>query len=123
LNQAAIKEQIMDNNEKRAEIIWQKYGFDFQAKYRGEIRILLNEEFDDYQEGSGEYLRILCGFLFCVGNPDDIELIKKVKYGINMDVGFMIDYAWIEFFEDESMRPQLIREYIEYYKAYFVFKA
>ncbi|MCL2415975.1 MAG: hypothetical protein FWD01_04080 [Defluviitaleaceae bacterium] len=113
----------MDNNEKRAEIIWQKYGFDFQAKYRGEIRILLNEEFDDYQEGSGEYLRILCGFLFCVGNPDDIELIKKVKYGINMDVGFMIDYAWIEFFEDESMRPQLIREYIEYYKAYFVFKA
>ena len=115
----------MDNNEKRAKKILEKFGFNFKQEYGNEIRQLLNEEIDNYQEGSSEYLRVLCGFLFCIGDPADIELIKKAKYKINMDVGCMINGEWIDSMENATVdydireRGELIEDYIEYYKHYF----
>ena len=84
----------MDNNEKRAEKILKQFGFNFKQEYRNEIRKLLIEEINNHQNGSSEYLRVLCGYLFCIGNPEDVEFIKKAKYGINFDVGCMIDSEW-----------------------------
>lgn len=60
------------------------------------MRALLQDELLNYQAGSSEYLRMLCGFLFCVGNPEDAELISRVKWGINMDVGCMVDSDWLD---------------------------
>ena len=114
----------MNNNEKRAEKVLKRFEFDFKQEYRDEIRELLIEEINNYQEGSSEYLRMLCGYLFCIGNSDDLELIKKAKYEINFDAGCMIDEIWIESMEsnlngDIENRKELIQDYIEYYKNYF----
>lgn len=46
--------------------------------------------------GSAEYIRVLCGYLFCIGNYEDAELIQRAKNNINFDVGCMIDGDWIE---------------------------
>ena len=114
----------MDNNEERAKRVLERFGFNFNQEYRDEIRQLLNKEFDDYQEGSSEYLRVLCGFLFCIGNPADVEIIEKIKYKINFDVGCMIDLAWIDSIKGTAdhgleTREELIEQYINYYKSYF----
>jgi len=114
----------MDNNEKRAKNVLERFGFDFKEEYRKEIKQLLEDEFDNYQEGSSEYLRVLCGFLFCIGNPNDVVLIEKIKQGINMDVGAMIDYEWIGSMkgisrDDIRTREELLEDYISYYKSYF----
>lgn len=74
------------NNEERTEVLIKRYNLDFSMKYHGEIRQLLEKEIENYQEGSSEYLRFLCGYLFCIGDVNDIEIIKKAKYSINMDV-------------------------------------
>ena len=110
----------MDNNEKRAEKILRRFGFDFRQEYRNEIRKLLIEEINNYQDGSSEYLRVLCGYLFCIGNTSDMELLKKVKYNISFDVGCMIDMEWIENMDSAdnaiiSKRNELISEFMEYY--------
>lgn len=47
---------------------------------------LIQKEIENYQEGSSEYIRVLCGYLYCIGNASDAELIKRAKYGINFDV-------------------------------------
>jgi len=118
------KFENLDYNEARAKALLEKFGFDFKPEYRNEIIQLLEDEFSDYIEGSSEYLRVLCGYLFCIGNPTDLELIKKIKYGINMDVGTMIDSDWIcsmEGIVDEYTieREELITNFINYYKNYF----
>ena len=83
------------NNEQRAEEIIRKYGFDFNRISKNEIRELIKQEIENYQNGSSEYIRLLCGYLFCVGDITDVPLLEKAKYGINMDVGCMIDGEWI----------------------------
>lgn len=112
------------NNDERTEILIKKYNFDFSHKYHGEIRELLENEIMNYQEGSSEYLRFLCGYLFCIGDPRDIEIIKKAKYSINMDVGCMIDGNWIDgewgengALETENIcnRQVLIDNFVNYY--------
>ena len=113
----------MDDNEMRAKNVLERFGFNFKEEYRKEIRLLLEEEFDNYQPGSSEYLRALCGYLFCIGNPDDLELIEKIKWGINMDVGVMIGSEWINSMkgmscDDDRTREELIEEYISYYEGY-----
>jgi len=114
----------MDNNEKRAGDFLERFGFSFKEEYRGEIRRLLEVEFSDYQQGSSEYLRVLCGFLFCIGNVDDVELIEKIKLGINMDIGAMIDSEWIESMKGVPgshirTRDELLKDYVSYYVKYF----
>lgn len=39
---------------------------------------------------------MLCGYLYCIGDSTDIDLIKRAKYGINMDAGCMVDGEWID---------------------------
>ena len=116
----------MDNssNEERAELLLRKYGFNFASLPDEEIRGLLKNEIENYVEGSSEYLRVLCGYLFCIGNTADLELIKKAKYSLNFDVGCMIDSDWIDSMEGSgytniSRRNELIGEFEAYYKSYF----
>ena len=114
----------MDCNEERAELLLRKYGFNFDSLPHEEIRNLLENEIENYTEGSSEYLRVLCGYLFCIGSQTDLELLKIAKYNINFDVGCMIDSSWIENLnsantEKVSKRNELISEFVEYYKSYF----
>ena len=109
-------------NEQRAEALIQKYGFDFASFPKDEIRSLIEQEIEDYQEGSSEYIRLLCGYLYCVGDADDIPLLERAKYGINMDVGCMVDWEWIESLknggvEEEFINPRetIIQNFIAYY--------
>ena len=44
-------------NEKRAELLVQKYGFDFDEISKGEIRNLIEQEIECFQEGSSEYIQ------------------------------------------------------------------
>lgn len=109
-------------NEKRAEELIQRFGFEFRTIPKGEIRNLIEQEIEHFQEGSSEYIRLLCGYLFCVGDRSDVTLLEKAKYGINFDVGCMIDQEWIDSLknggvEDEyvSSRETIIEKFIAYY--------
>lgn len=78
-------------NEQRAEQVIKKYGFRFSDIPKQEIIDLLQKEIANYQPGSSEYIRLLCGYLYCLGDISDVTLLEKAKYSINMDVGCMID--------------------------------
>ena len=54
------------DNEERAEQLILKYGFDFEHIPKHEIIELIQKEIDDFQDGSSEYIRLLCGYLFCI---------------------------------------------------------
>ena len=112
-------------NEKRAELLVQKYGFDFDEISKDEIRNLIEQEIECFQEGSSEYIRVLCGYLFCLGNIADVPLLEKAKHGINFDVGCMIDQEWIGSLknggaESESIRSrnEIIDSFVAYYKDF-----
>lgn len=109
-------------NLRRAENLIKKYGFDFAKISKNEIVNLLETEIENYQEGSSEYIRLLCGYLFCIGDKTDIPLIEKAKYNINMDVGCMIDWEWLESLKNDGKeteycrtRNELIESFVEYY--------
>lgn len=112
-------------NEQRAEQIIKKYGFDFEQIPKEEIIELIQKEILNYQAGSSEYIRLLCGYLYCIGDISDVPLLEKAKYGINMDVGCMIDGEWIESLknggiEDEYVcsRGDIIKSFVLYYKDF-----
>ena len=110
-------------NEQRAEKAIQKYGFDFNNISKSEIISLIENEIVNYQSGSSEYIRLLCGYLYCLGDETDIALIEKAKYRINMDVGCMIDIEWIDSLKgvnNEYVRPrnEIIDDFISYYKNF-----
>lgn len=111
---------IMDN-EERAEQLVKKYGFNFERISKSEIIELIETEINNFQEGSSEYIRLLCGYLYCIGDMSDAPLIKKVKYGINFDVECMIDVEWIENLEDGDVenRKDITDYFVSYYKSYF----
>lgn len=81
-------------NEQRAEKLIKRLGFDFESISKDEIRELIEQEIAHYQSGSSEYIRLLCGYLYCLGDVTDVPLLEKAKYGINMDVGCMVDGEW-----------------------------
>ncbi len=112
-------------NEKRAEMLIQKFGFDFNAIPKSEIRNLIEQEIENFQEGSSEYIRLLCGYLFCLGDITDVLLLEKAKYEINFDVGCMIDQEWIDSLknggiESEFVNPRevIIERFVSYYKNF-----
>lgn len=110
-------------NEQRAELIIKKYEFNFSEIPKEEVRELIEKEISYFQEGSSEYIRVLCGYLYCIGNFSDIPLMEKAKYSINMDVGCMIDKEWIDSLkgiENEYIRPreEIIESFIAYYKNF-----
>lgn len=112
-------------NEKRAEMLVQKFGFDFNVVPKSEIRNLIEQEIENFQEGSSEYIRLLCGYLFCLGDITDVPLLEKAKYEINFDVGCMIDQEWIDSLksggiESELVNPRevIIERFVSYYKDF-----
>ena len=112
-------------NEQRAENLIAELGFDFGKISKDYIISLLEEEISNYQEGSSEYIRLLCGYLFCLGDASDVPLLKKAKYGINMDVGCMIDEEWIASLENDGAaignfrsRDQIIDSFVYYYQNF-----
>lgn len=109
------------SNATRAEQLIQTYGFEFERIPKSEIVALIEGEIGNPEEDSGEYLRVLCGYLFCVGNASDAPLLKKAKYDIGFDVGCMIDGAWIECWEygDSARKRELENEFVAYCKNYF----
>lgn len=107
------------SNEERAANIVEKYGFDFDKISKNEIRELIEKEIENYQEGSSEYIRVLCGYLFCIGDYEDADLIEQAKYKINFDVTCMIDEKWIKALKSnmsEEERQFQIQSFIKYYK-------
>ena len=115
---------LSEINDGKAECLIDKYGFEFHDISKAEIRKLLEAEMADFQQGSSEYIRLLCGYLFCIGDKSDISLIKKAKYEISFDVQVMIDNEWIENLEDSNadVKARLINEFVEYYTNYFGLK-
>lgn len=116
-----------DNNELRAKILAEKYQFQFKEEHRAEIEMHLKNEIEDYQSGSSEYLRFLCGYLFCIGHKEDLAIISTAKYSLNMDVGSMIDYEWLSSLENNGKedkytrsRAELVEEFVSYYTHYFL---
>ena len=111
-------------NEQRAEALINELGFEFDKIDRNYISQLTEDEVKNFQEGSSEYIRLLCGYLFCIGDESDIELIKKAKYNINFDVGCMIDQEWIDSLENGGVRDErtrsreeLIADFVQYYSG------
>ena len=112
-------------NEHRAERVIQKYGFDFSAIPKEEIISLLQAELEEFQEGSSEYIRLLCGYLYCLGDRSDLPLLERAKYGVNMDVGCMVDWEWLESLKNGGVetpcvrsREEIIRCFTEYYQSF-----
>lgn len=112
-------------NEQRAEQIIKKYGFDFNNIPKHEIIDLIQKEIADYQSGSSEYIRLLCGYLYCIGDISDVPLLEKAKYSINMDVGCMIDGEWIDSLKNGGVetqftgsRKEIIESFVSYYNNF-----
>ena len=110
------------NNEQRAQVLLRTYGFDFDRIPKEEIRALIEKEITHYQEGSSEYIRVLCGYLYCIGDQSDIDLIEKAKYNIHMDVDCMIDIEWIDSLKNGGIEGEYVRsrnDIIAYFIAYY----
>ena len=125
--------------EERAEYFVKKLGFDFDKIDKNNIIYLLNEEFkraikeekeDSDFFDSSECLRVLCGYLYCLGDISDVPLLEKVKYGIDMDVGVAIDSEWIDSLKNEGIamkleeydirsKKEIIKNFVDFYKNYY----
>lgn len=106
-------------NEQRTEKILKRYGFDFNKISKTDIRKLLEDEILNYQNGSSEYIRVLCGYLYCIGDSTDVDLIKKAKYSIDFDVQCMIDQEWIDSLENNFKdKKRIVESFIYYYQNF-----
>lgn len=112
-------------NEQRAEAAIRRYGFVFEAIPKEEIQALIRQELQNFQPGSSEYIRLLCGYLYCLGGVSDIPLLEQVKYGISMDVGCMVDGEWIDSLKNGGMddgttrsREALVDSFVAYYRDF-----
>ena len=114
----------MTNGERAKQLI-DKYGFDFNNIPKSEVIDLIQKEIADFQLGSSEYIRLLCGYLYCIGDVSDVPLLEKAKYKISMDVGCMIDGEWIESLKNGGIetkytnsRQEIIEDFVLYYKDF-----
>ncbi len=111
-------------NEQRVEELINELGFDLGSIDKDRIVSLIEEDIADHQDGSSEYIRLLCGYLYCLGDESDAELLKRAKYGISFDVGCMIDEEWIDSLSNRNVnypirsREELIRDFVDYYRGY-----
>ena len=122
----------MLTSDERAENFIKRFGFDFDKIDKNQIISLINEEFERAVEerkrcfyDSSECLRVLCGYLFCLGDISDVPLLEKVKYKIDMDVGTMIDSEWIDSLENGGIedkytqtRKEIIKNFVDYYESW-----
>ena len=127
----------MLTSDERAENFIKRFGFDFDKIDKNQIISLINEEFERAVEerkrcfyDSSECLRVLCGYLFCLGDISDVPLLEKVKYGIDMDVGVAIDSEWIDSLKNEGIamkleeydirsKKEIIKNFVDFYKNYY----
>lgn len=112
-------------NDQRAEQIIKKYRFHFKDVPKQEIINLIQVEIANYQPGSSEYIQLLCGYLYCLGDISDVPLLEKAKYSINMDVGCMIDGEWIDSLKNGGIetqctgsRQEIINSFVSYYNNF-----
>lgn len=114
-----------DCNDQRALKLVQEYGFAFENIQKQEIVQLLEQELESPWPGSAEYLRVLCGYLYCLGDASDVPLLEKAKYSVNMDVGSMIDAEWIDSLKNGGLadkdnniraREEIVQEFLQYYR-------
>ncbi|WP_369717421.1 hypothetical protein [Leptotrichia alba] len=121
---------------ERAEYFVKKLGFDFDKIDKNNIIYLLNEEFkraikeekeDSDFFDSSECLRVLCGYLYCLGDISDVPLLEKVKYKIDMDMGIAIDGIWIISLENNGIemkeydipsKKEIIKDFVDEYKVW-----
>ena len=68
----------MTNGQRAMEVI-KKYGFDFNHIPKQEIIDLIQKEIADYEPGSSEYIRLLCGYLYCLGDISMFLYLKKLN--------------------------------------------
>ena len=122
----------MLTSDERAENFIKRFGFDFDKIDKNQIIFLINEEFERAVEerkrcfyDSSECLRVLCGYLFCLGDISDIPLLEKVKYSFDMDVDIAIDFAWIESLKNGGIktkytqtRKEIIKGFVDYYESW-----
>ena len=124
----------MLSSDERAENFLKRFGFDFDKIDKNEIISLINEEFERAVEerkrcfyDSSECLRVLCGYLYCLGDISDVPLLEKVKYGIDMDVGTMIDGEWIISLKNNGIemeeydiqsKQEIIEGFVDYYESW-----
>ena len=115
----------MTDKEELADKLAEELGFDFNQISKAHIIGLIEKEIVEHKnDESSEYIRLLCGYLFCLGDKSDIPFLKKAKYGINMDVDCMIDGEWIQSLENDGAadeahnlrsREELIKDFVRYY--------
>ena len=137
---------------ERAEYFVKKLGLDFSKINKNDIIFLLNKEFEraitereskfyDLNEeftraikeekedsdffDSSECLRVLCGYLYCLGDISDVSLLEKVKYSFDMDVDIAIDFAWIESLKNGGIktkytqtRKEITKGFVDYYESW-----
>jgi len=122
----------MLTSDERAENFIKRFDFDFDKIDKNQIISLINEEFERAVEerkrcfyDSSECLRVLCGYLFCLGDISDIPLLEKVKYSFDMDVDIAIDFAWIESLKNGGIktkytqtRKEIIKGFVDYYESW-----
>lgn len=117
----------LDHNEQRTLELVKQYGLDFENISKQEIVHLLEQELQSPWPGSAEYLRVLCGYLYCLGDASDVPLLEKAKYSVNMDAGSMIDAEWIDSLKNGGQadrgnriraREEIVRDFIQYYKEF-----
>ena len=110
------------SDEARAEQFVLKYGFDLTTIDKAEIVALLRDEIKELKEHGSDghiYLRVLCGYLFCLGDAEDIPLLSSAKYDVSFDAGCMVDGAWIDCLKQDGDRRELIEAFMEETKHYF----
>ncbi len=123
-SETQLTQEITMTNEQRAEALINELGFDFGTIDKKRIISLIEDEIEDYQDGSSEYIRLLCGYLYCLGDKSDVGLLEKAKYNINYDVGCMIDTEWIDSLADRTVdypirsREELVRDFVDYYRGF-----
>ena len=110
------------SDEARAEQFVLKYGFDFQTIDKAEIIALLRDEIKNLKENGSDghtYLRVLCGYLFCMADTEDIPLLESDKYDVSFDAGGMVDGAWIDSLKQGGDRHELTEAFVTETKHYF----
>ena len=126
----------MLTSDERAENFIKRFGFDFDKIDKNEIISLINEEFERAVEeikrcyyDSSECLRVLCGYLYCLGDISDVPLLEKVKYKIDMDMGVAIDGEWIISLKNNGIeikeydiqsKKEIVKNFVDQYKDWFL---
>ena len=125
----------MLTSDERAENFIKRFGFDFDKIDKNEIISLINEEFERAVEeikrcyyDSSECLRVLCGYLYCLGDISDVPLLEKVKYKIDMDMGVAIDGEWIISLKNNGIeikeydiqsKKEIVKNFVVHYIVWF----